>query len=186
LPPQASLIQVDPDAPSPQNRTLSDILHIVAGGMSVTGPKDADGFRVLTNSTLASIDYFPPGPPAGSPPHRYVPPSLELMRYVILLYTQPANFSQQKVVTSMTSRLNFNVTKFETAVGLAPPIGGNMFYVGPATATSGTGNVSSTGVAPAATSTQSVQSGSHSQFELIKSGILVASMMVGVFLYRSG
>lgn len=70
-----------------------------------------------------------------------------ILRYVLLLYVQPPNFSQQTVVDASTSRVNFNVTQFEAAVGLDEPIGGNMFYVAPAlnsSSSTGPNTISST------------------------------------------
>ena len=62
---------VDPDSPTPQNTSLAQIRHLI---LSVDVPKCANiaTGASLTNSTPALSDYISPGPPAGSPPHRWV------------------------------------------------------------------------------------------------------------------
>ena len=61
---------VDPDAPTPQDPTLSPIRHLLAGGLTVNGSLTEGA--VLINSTVALSDYIPPTPPPDSDPHRYV------------------------------------------------------------------------------------------------------------------
>jgi len=48
---------------------------------------------------------------------------------VLLLYAQPADFPKQNILVS-PNRTDFNLSQFETTVGLSPPIGGNTFLVG--------------------------------------------------------
>ena len=62
------LIMVDPDAPTPQNTSLSQIRHLLAGSLRPNGSL-AQG-AVLVNSTPAVSDYIQPSPPPGSDPHR--------------------------------------------------------------------------------------------------------------------
>jgi phosphatidylethanolamine-binding protein len=62
------VIAVDPDAPTPQAPTLSQIRHFVGGNFYETGPSAV--CRALTNSTPAVSEWIQPGPPAGSDPHR--------------------------------------------------------------------------------------------------------------------
>jgi phosphatidylethanolamine-binding protein (PEBP) family uncharacterized protein len=59
------LALVDPDVPTPQNRSLGQFLHILGGDF-----RAAAGDASLTNSTEALAAFVPPAPPAGSPPHR--------------------------------------------------------------------------------------------------------------------
>ena len=62
---------VDPDAPTPQNRSLGEIRHLVAS-LAVANGADVAAGAPLTNNTPAVSDYISPGPPPGSDPHRYV------------------------------------------------------------------------------------------------------------------
>ncbi|EEB98591.1 hypothetical protein MPER_01875 [Moniliophthora perniciosa FA553] len=57
---------IDPDAPTPQNRSLAQVRHILGGNFQL----GKDG--ALKNTTAALSEYFPPGPPPGSGPHRYL------------------------------------------------------------------------------------------------------------------
>lgn len=59
------LVIVDPDAPTPQNTSISQFRHMLAGNMH------ANESGILTNSSAALSDFVPPTPPAGSDPHRY-------------------------------------------------------------------------------------------------------------------
>ena len=59
------VIMVDPDAPTPQMPNVSEFLHFLGGDFtadSTTG--------LLSNSSPALMEFFSPGPPAGSDPHR--------------------------------------------------------------------------------------------------------------------
>jgi phosphatidylethanolamine-binding protein len=62
------VIAVDPDAPTPQAPTVSQIRHFVGGNFYETGPSAV--CRSLTNSTPAVSEWIQPAPPAGSSPHR--------------------------------------------------------------------------------------------------------------------
>ena len=64
------LLMVDPDAPTPQDPTLSPIRHLLAGGLTVNGSLTEGA--MLINSTATLSDYIPPTPPPDSDPHRYV------------------------------------------------------------------------------------------------------------------
>ncbi|KAF5387628.1 hypothetical protein D9615_000579 [Tricholomella constricta] len=126
------LALVDPDAPSPQNTSLSQFLHFLGGGFRVNGTS-GDPTR-LANQSAALMDYFPPTPPAGSPPHRYV----------LVVYSQPSGFadSAPSFVNVSTPRNNFNLTAFATSVQLGNPVAGNFFLVGPDNSTT-TGTMTS-------------------------------------------
>ena len=64
------LAMVDPDALTPQNPNVSQIRHLLAPGMTLSG-NVADG-ALLVNNTPAISDFLRPTPPAGSDPHRCV------------------------------------------------------------------------------------------------------------------
>ena len=63
------VVVVDPDAPTPQNRSLSEVLHYMGGGYKVSGNITDHGFTLASNVT-AVMPYFPPSPPNTSDPHR--------------------------------------------------------------------------------------------------------------------
>lgn len=58
---------VDPDAPTPQNTSISQFRHMLAGDLHV----NASSGGALVNSSAALTDFVNPTPPAGSDPHRY-------------------------------------------------------------------------------------------------------------------
>jgi phosphatidylethanolamine-binding protein (PEBP) family uncharacterized protein len=62
------LVSVDPDAPTPENRTLSEVLHYMGGGYKASGNAE-QGFT-LTSNVAAVMPYTPPNPPNASLAHR--------------------------------------------------------------------------------------------------------------------
>ncbi|KAG5636447.1 hypothetical protein H0H81_008037 [Sphagnurus paluster] len=113
-------VMVDPDAPTPQDPSISQIRHLVASDLDAATSLRGKSHQ-LTSATPAISSYIPPGPPAGSDAHRYI----------ILLYNQPAGFKDQTVVTPGTSVIGFNASAFAAATGLGDPIAGNFFLVAP-------------------------------------------------------
>ncbi|KAJ7068489.1 PEBP-like protein [Mycena amicta] len=107
----------DPDAPTPQNTSLAQFRHYLAGGYQQGG----DG--ALTNGTPALTEYVPPGPPAGSDPHRYL----------VLVFAQSSDFDTKasSIVNASTPRTNFNITAFSHQLGLGAPIAGSFWFTGP-------------------------------------------------------
>ncbi|KZS89957.1 PEBP-like protein [Sistotremastrum niveocremeum HHB9708] len=103
---------VDPDAPSPTNRSASQVRHFIGGGFKLEG-------TVLRNTTPALSDYLGPGPLPGSPPHRYA----------TFLFLQPKDFPTTPFTTSI---LNFNLSSFAEQVKMGLPVAGNFIMVGPA------------------------------------------------------
>jgi phosphatidylethanolamine-binding protein len=139
---------VDPDAPTPQNRSLSQVRHFIGGDFSVSDIDNSTCIAKLTNSSVAVSEYLSPGPPPGSDPHRYT----------ILVYLQPqnANFVQvaSELVNSTTPVVGFNLSSFAAALSLGDPIAGTFFMTGPDgvagnTSGSGAGNIKNSEV-PAA------------------------------------
>ncbi|KLO14881.1 PEBP-like protein [Schizopora paradoxa] len=135
------LAMFDLDAPTPQNRSLSQIRHFL--GADFTLNQTDGGSLLFTNSTPALSEYVQPGPPPGSDPHRYV----------FLLFTQPTNFTTAAAsafVNASTPITNFNISVFAAEMGLGNPIGGSFMKVGPApssntTSGSGSGGNSTSG-----------------------------------------
>lgn len=56
---------VDPDAPTPQNPSLSQIRHFLGGNFQT-----AERTKQLLNTTAAVSEFLQPTPPAGSDAHR--------------------------------------------------------------------------------------------------------------------
>ncbi|KIK67834.1 hypothetical protein GYMLUDRAFT_36611 [Collybiopsis luxurians FD-317 M1] len=125
---------IDPDAPTPQNTSISQFRHFLGGGFHVNNSS------MLVNNTPAVTEFVNPTPPAGSDPHRYI----------ILTWIEPANFTSQKLVNASTPRNNFNITTFGDAVHLGSPLGGTYFLTGPDNSTNGTSTGSSGGTSSAA------------------------------------
>jgi phosphatidylethanolamine-binding protein (PEBP) family uncharacterized protein len=130
-----TLIMVDPDAPTPQNQSLAQIRHLILGDLQldVSGSASA-GTALLRNSTPALSDYFSPGPPAGSDPHRYT----------FMLYVQPSGFQQNAsiLVNASTPITGFNLTSFVETVGLGSPLAGTFFFEGPFNGSTSSGSKS--------------------------------------------
>lgn len=120
LPPSREFVvaTVDPDAPTPQNPTVAQIRHFLAGNFvrgRITGLEQ----RQLVNETVPLSGWQQPTPPAGSPAHRYI----------FLLFEQPEDFNSQTFVTANTSIANFNISQFAQEVGLGNPIAGSFMSV---------------------------------------------------------
>jgi hypothetical protein len=130
------LVVVDPDAPTPQNRSLADVLHYMGGGYKVSGNISDHGFMLASNVT-AVMPYFPPSPPNTSDPHRWVLSSERLVdatlthynSYAWLIYESTDAFASQTLVNPNTTRLGFDLRSFETSVGFGTPLGGTFFFV---------------------------------------------------------
>jgi len=62
------VVCVDPDAPTPQNRSLSEVLHYMGGGHKASGNAE-QGFT-FASTVPAVMPYTPPAPPNTSDAHR--------------------------------------------------------------------------------------------------------------------
>ncbi|KAI0031945.1 phosphatidylethanolamine-binding protein, partial [Vararia minispora EC-137] len=112
-----TLITVDPDAPTPQNTSISDVLHLLIANVRVTGHLDT--FAPLSNTT-ALAPYLSPTPPVGSDPHRYT----------WMLFVQPRGFVEAATPLIPADRISFNFTTFRKATGLGSPVAGTFFRSG--------------------------------------------------------
>ncbi|OCH92150.1 PEBP-like protein [Obba rivulosa] len=141
------LVILDPDAPTPQNASLAQFRHLLAGDFHVNGSTDTGLGALLTNTSAALTEFVNPTPPAGSDPHRYP----------VLLFMQPANFSTVAplFINASTPRSNFNLTTFAEEVGLGDPVAGNLFFTGPdnTTNTSATSSAAPTSSGSSGTTT---------------------------------
>ena len=109
---------LDPDAPSHSDPKWSQVRHMFAGNLTISGDsKHVPHSVVLGNATDAVNEYMPPAPPAGTGPHRYV----------ALLYAQPPDFDYSFLNTS--DRYEFNITAFSQRSGLGTPLAGTFLTV---------------------------------------------------------
>ncbi|KAJ3552266.1 hypothetical protein NM688_g4240 [Phlebia brevispora] len=111
---------VDPDAPTPQHPTNAQIRNFL-GADFARGADLGKGLEALVSRTAPVSPWRQPNPPHGSDPHRIV----------FLLFAEPHNFDQQKLVTPSTPRAHFNISSFAKATGLGDPLGGTFIRVGP-------------------------------------------------------
>ncbi|KDR83914.1 hypothetical protein GALMADRAFT_55557 [Galerina marginata CBS 339.88] len=119
---------VDPDAPTPQNRSFAEFLHFLGGDFSADMTSG-----LLSNNSPALMEFTPPAPPAGSDPHRYV----------LLVFNQPDTFDTDApmFINASAPRNNFNVASFAQNVSLGNPIAGNYFLVGPMDSSAGPSSI---------------------------------------------
>jgi hypothetical protein len=61
---------IDPDVPTPQNQTVSQVRHFLGGNFVFTNATSNLG-TLLVNTTPAVTEFAQPRPRAGSDPHRY-------------------------------------------------------------------------------------------------------------------
>jgi phosphatidylethanolamine-binding protein (PEBP) family uncharacterized protein len=104
-------IQVDPDAPSPNNPSLSLFLHHIK--------YDLQAACVVIQERKTQVPYFP-----------LTPLSVAKHRYVSLLYGQLEGYVPPKVdILDEMSRAKFNVTEYVKSGGLVL-VGGNSLREG--------------------------------------------------------
>lgn len=120
------LVMIDPDAPTPDNPSASQILHWLATDLSAkTAAQDfgaLQGQAVLSGSGQADVVPFaPPGPPATSAAHRYL----------LFLFAQPDNFAVPAQFSQFNaqSRTGFDLNAFVAAAQLPAPLAVNFMYV---------------------------------------------------------
>ncbi|KAF3913545.1 hypothetical protein ABW20_dc0103773 [Dactylellina cionopaga] len=128
------ILMVDPDAPSPQNNSLGQILHWLQPGVKVPintqkvmAPDNATTYLKLdTTSTGAIAPYRGPAPP-----------SIDPHRYIFMLFLQPSQNFQLPTGFEQyqggNERRLFNADQFVQAAGLSGPIAGNFFLAGMST-----------------------------------------------------
>ncbi|KAF4545410.1 Phosphatidylethanolamine-binding protein PEBP [Lasiodiplodia theobromae] len=142
-PPTFIILMVDPDAPSPQNTSFSQILHWLQPGVRLSrsveptpGPNNTALVSMLSEAdtdTPAIAPYIPPAPPSVAP-----------HRYIIMLFRQPGDadgdfelpdgFEQYK---GGEERTGFDAKEFVEAAGLGEPLAATYFLVGKETSGNG-------------------------------------------------
>ncbi|EJD44480.1 PEBP-like protein [Auricularia subglabra TFB-10046 SS5] len=110
---------VDPDAPTPADRSVSQVRHFLAANY-VAGPAQ-DGVHVLTSSTAPVGKYAGPGPAAPSDPHRYT----------FVVYEQPRAAIQAPTGENNAPFLRFNLGEYIAKVDGLKLVGATFFLVGP-------------------------------------------------------
>jgi len=125
------IAMVDPDAPTPQNTSSSQIRHFL--GPNFVSPGPSGGVFPLANQSAALSNYLGPLPPNGSDAHRYV----------ILCYLQSTADITPPASFNATSVTNFNISTFASDVGGLTLLAGLYFKVAP-DATNGSSSASST------------------------------------------
>ncbi|RVD89447.1 uncharacterized protein DFL_000455 [Arthrobotrys flagrans] len=124
------ILMVDPDAPSPSNNSLGQILHWMQPGVKiplntqkVKSPEGKDLLKLDTTSTNAIVPYRGPAPPSQDPHH-----------YIFLLFLQPeSTFSLPtgfEKYQGGNDRRKFSAEKFVAAAGLKDPVLGTYFLSG--------------------------------------------------------
>ncbi|KAH9945088.1 phosphatidylethanolamine-binding protein [Epithele typhae] len=143
------LIMFDPDVPTPANRSLAQVRHMIAQvqlGNDTTALASATGL-VLTNNTPAVSEYINPQPPPG-----------DAHRYTVVLYHEPASFASQvgRFVNASSSIFKFDARAFAEALGLGDPVVSNFFLSGPNTPDATPDESNSTATGAGASPTNSV------------------------------
>ncbi|KZT54291.1 PEBP-like protein [Calocera cornea HHB12733] len=113
------ILTVDPDAPSHSDPKNSPFRHFLQTDLWLRGELSDElpyAWKLENESTPLS-EWYPPAPPPGSGPHRYV----------TLLYAQPDDLDLTFV--DWDDRKRFNVKRFAERTGLNEPLAGLWFYV---------------------------------------------------------
>jgi len=118
------MVMVDPDAPSPPNRSNSQILHFM-GANYVSQNLTSNELFILSNSTAPIAPFMGPHPPDGSIPHRYT----------IAMYLQGSNNVTVPPGSIPANRSNFNLTNFVNESGNLTLLGATFFLTGPGNTT---------------------------------------------------
>jgi len=126
------MVMVDPDAPSPPDRSHSQILHFM-GANYVSQSLTNNSLFILNNSTAPIAPFMGPHPTNGSIPHRYT----------IAMYLQGSNNVTVPPGTVPANRSNFNLTTFVNKSGNLTLLGATFFFTGPGNSTA-TNNGSTT------------------------------------------
>jgi len=128
------------------NESQGQTRHMLINGVTVAGT------NVSATSGVAVTAYAGPAPPAGTGPHRYV----------ILLYTQPDNFSPPANLSQVGAGVSvFDFPEYVQTSNLGPLVAGQYFTVEEGTASSSispTSAVVSSTLLPATSSTTSASS----------------------------
>ncbi|KAK6519166.1 hypothetical protein TWF281_003855 [Arthrobotrys megalospora] len=124
------VLMVDPDAPSPSNNSLGQILHWMQPGVKiplntqkVKSPEGKDLLKLDTTSTNAIVPYRGPAPPSQDP-HRYI---FMLFLQPESTFSLPAGFEKYQ---GGNDRRKFSAEEFVKAAGLQDPVLGTYFLSG--------------------------------------------------------
>jgi len=111
---------VDPDAPSPPDRSVAQFLHFI-GKDYISKALTNGTIFVLQNMSAPVEPYFPPTPPNGSVAHRYV----------VACYLQNSTGITLPKSFNASVRTNFNLSTFASEVPGLTLLGATVFWVAP-------------------------------------------------------
>ncbi|CAK9194257.1 unnamed protein product [Sphagnum jensenii] len=106
-----TLVMVDPDAPSPSNPTLRNILHWLVTDI----PGSTSPSQDIWATGQEKMPYLQPAPIEG------------LHRYVFLLFKQDESTQFDNLIEAPPSRVTFSVAKFVETYNLGIPVAGYYF-----------------------------------------------------------
>ncbi|KAH9549750.1 hypothetical protein CY35_10G035900 [Sphagnum magellanicum] len=106
-----TLVMVDPDAPSPSNPTLRNILHWLVTDI----PGSTSPSQEIWATGQEKMPYLQPAPIEG------------MHRYVFLLFKQDESTQFDNLIEAPPSRVTFSVAKFVETYNLGIPVAGYYF-----------------------------------------------------------
>ncbi|CAM6040926.1 unnamed protein product [Sphagnum compactum] len=106
-----TLVMVDPDAPSPSNPTLRNILHWLVTDI----PGSTSPSQEIWATGQEKMPYLQPAPIEG------------MHRYVFLLFKQDESSQFDDLIEAPPSRVTFSVAKFVETYNLGIPVAGYYF-----------------------------------------------------------
>ncbi|KAF2235657.1 PEBP-like protein [Viridothelium virens] len=118
-----TIIMIDPDAPTPQDTSESQIIHWLQPSAKASTSSSSTSLTPITFTATAAAQaaYIPPAPPQNSSAHRYI-------QY---LFSQPSGFTVPAEFTGFggNNRTNFDIASFVQASGLKGPLAANYVRV---------------------------------------------------------
>ncbi|KAL9064423.1 MAG: hypothetical protein Q9157_007835 [Trypethelium eluteriae] len=118
-----TIIMIDPDAPTPQDTSESQIIHWLQPSAKASTSSSSTSLTPITFTATAAAQaaYIPPAPPQNSSAHRYI-------QY---LFSQPPGFTVPAEFTGFggNNRTNFDIASFVQASGLKGPLAANYVRV---------------------------------------------------------
>ncbi|KAK8190498.1 phosphatidylethanolamine-binding protein [Phyllosticta capitalensis] len=150
LPATYLILMVDPDAPSPQNTSRSEILHWMQPGARLSRSTETQTANDTAISMLSAADT---GTAAVVPYQGPAPPSEAPHRYIVMVFRQPEgsdNFTlpaDYEARQGGQNRTLFNATDFVQKANLGDPVAATYFLVGSMTQGNGTDTYNGTGAA---------------------------------------
>ncbi|KAK8224228.1 phosphatidylethanolamine-binding protein [Phyllosticta paracitricarpa] len=139
LPATYLVLMVDPDAPSPQNTSSSQILHWLQPGARLSRSTET---QTANDTAISLLDAGTTEPVVAY--QGPAPPSVAPHRYILLVFRQPdgpANFTLPPDYEARRGGMNrtlFNATDFVQKADLGEPVAATFFLAGSQTTGNGT------------------------------------------------